>query len=99
MPVPRKAVERDGQVFGLPITVMGEVTFANLDALRKAGVEIPDDEDVTWEWMVEQAPAFPAAPGIPTPPQIMPFPSSSRSYCCDNGASSFSTIFIIRTAR
>ncbi len=74
MPVPRNAVKRGSRVFGLPITVMGEVTFANLDALREAGVDIPDDEGVTWEWMVEQAPRLSRLSGNPDAPTDYAFP-------------------------
>ena len=56
MPAPRKAVTRAGRVYALPLAVMGNVTYANLEALEKAGIPVPGEEEWTWDYVEELAP-------------------------------------------
>ncbi len=55
LPIPRRAVERDGRFFGIPINAHGMVTFYNRDALDAAGIELPP-EGINWEFLEEMAP-------------------------------------------
>ncbi len=69
MPMVRKAVERDGRVYALPLAVMGTVTYANMEALAAAGIPVPADEEWTWEYVEEIAPRLSrrrADPDAPT---------------------------------
>lgn len=55
LPIPRRAVQRGEQFFGIPINAHGMVSFYNEDALRAAGVELPA-EGISWEFLEEVAP-------------------------------------------
>lgn len=52
LPIPQQAFAREGGVFALPVNCHGLVTFCNLDAFERAGIEIPDD-GLTWEFLLE----------------------------------------------
>jgi multiple sugar transport system substrate-binding protein len=67
LPIPRRIVERDGRVFALPINAHGSVTFFNSDALKKAGIELPE-EGITWSYLEEIAPRLASRRGDPDAP-------------------------------
>ncbi|MEX2381326.1 MAG: sugar ABC transporter substrate-binding protein [Opitutales bacterium] len=67
LPIPRRLVERDGRVFGLPINAHGLATYYNMDALAQAGVEIPP-EGLTWDFLEEVAPRLSSRHGDPDAP-------------------------------
>lgn len=67
LPVPRRVVERDGRVFGLPINAHGIATYYNVDALAEAGVEIPA-EGLTWDFIETVAPRLSSRHGDPKAP-------------------------------
>ncbi len=67
LPIPRRVVERDGRIFGLPINAHGQATFYNQDALRAANIEIPE-EGLTWDFLEEIAPRLSARHGDPDAP-------------------------------
>lgn len=78
LPIPRRAVEREGRMFGVPINAHGMTTFYNRDALRAAGVELPE-EGFTWEFLEEIAPRLSRRRGDPDAPtdylMLMPHPA------------------------
>lgn len=68
MPVARRASERDGKYYSIPINCHGWVMYCNFDALEAAGITLP--KDVTWDYLLEIAPRLASKrgePGAPTP--------------------------------
>lgn len=78
LPIPRRAVMREGRAFGIPINAHGQATFYNQEALRAAGVEIPEG-GLTWDFLEEIAPRLSARNGDPDAPTdyIMFLPNPS----------------------
>lgn len=77
LPIPRRAVERDGRFYGLPINAHGAVTFYNKDALEAAGIKLPP-EGLSWEFLEEVAPRLASRAGNSDAPtdylMLMPAP-------------------------
>lgn len=78
LPIPRRVVEREGKVFGLPINAHGQTAFYNKNALARAGVEIPPD-GLTWDFMEEIAPRLSSRHGDADAPtdylMLLPHPA------------------------
>lgn len=68
MPVAREAVERGGRIYGYPVNITGVVTCVNLDAFRQAGIDLPEDGQLSWEDIMEMAPRLSARHGDPNAP-------------------------------
>jgi len=65
LPVPRRAFEREGRFFGLPINCHGYVAYVNLDAFRAAGLPAPQ-EGWTWEQLLADSPKLSRRHGDPS---------------------------------
>lgn len=61
MPAARRAFERGGHFYAVPVHVGGHVMFLNLTALRAAGVD--PDSFTTWDAVLEAAPRLAARSG------------------------------------
>jgi multiple sugar transport system substrate-binding protein len=93
LPVPRRVVERNGQVFALPINAHGAVTFFNKTALDQAGVTLPE-EGLSWEFLEEIAPRLSSRRGDPrAPTDYLMFMPPSNVVFWQHGAALFDDLF------
>ncbi len=67
LPIPKRVVEREGRVFGIPINAHGMAAYYNVDALKAAGIEIPP-EGLTWDFLEEVASRLSSRHGDPNAP-------------------------------
>jgi len=67
MPVARKASERDGHYYSIPINCHGWVAYCNFDALKAAGISIPKG-GLTWDFLASIAPRLSSRRGDPKAP-------------------------------
>lgn len=95
LPVPKRVVERDGRIFGLPINAHGLATYYNVEALAQAGIEIPP-EGLTWDFIERIAPRLSSRNGDPSAPTdyavMMPVYLASTIFW-QNGVRLFDDLF------
>ncbi len=77
MPAAEKVFERDGRYFAIPVNAHGHVLYMNLDALKKAGIAVPD-KGWSWSEILELGPKLSRRNGDPDAPtdflMLMPNP-------------------------
>ncbi len=78
MPAAEKVFERDGRYFAIHLNAHGHVLYMNLDALKKADIDVPE-EGWSWSEILELGPKLSRGNGDPVAPtdflMLMPNPA------------------------
>lgn len=67
MPLAKRAFDRDGHYYAVPVNIHGFAMYCNLDALRAAGIPFSPNS-WTWEQMLAMAPKLASRKGDPRAP-------------------------------
>lgn len=87
--VPERAFSRDGKFYAIPVNAHGNVLYVNLDALEKAGVEIPET-GWTWDDIFALGPRFSRRSGnSDAPTDFLMQPPDARILFMAHGAKLF----------